>query len=98
MALIMAALAWPALAAGPKSPLAPPVQIHAGGKPIDVDMGNAAPCAADLNGDGKLSLLVGQFAGGKLRVYRNAGSKTQLRFEGFDYLKVGEAIASVPVG
>jgi hypothetical protein len=98
MALSMAALAWPALAAEPTSQLATPVQIMAGGKPIDVDVGNAAPCVADLKGDGKLSLLVGQFGGGKLRVYPNVGSKSQPRFDTFEYLHAGGAVASVPAG
>src|SRR5262245_27080919 len=48
--------------------LAAPVALKSGGKVIDVDVGHAAPFLADL-GDGKLSLLIGQFGGGKLRAY-----------------------------
>jgi hypothetical protein len=73
--------------------LAPPVKILAGGKAIDVEVGHAAPCVADLAGDGKLSLLVGQFSGGKLRAYANSGSKTEPRFEKFEYLS-----PNVPAG
>ena len=32
--------------------LAPPIPLLAGGQPINVDMGHAAPFVADLNGDG----------------------------------------------
>jgi hypothetical protein len=39
--------------------LAPPVQLRAGGHPINVDMGHAAPFVADLKGDGQMVLLVG---------------------------------------
>jgi hypothetical protein len=35
--------------------------------------GYAAPCWADMDGDGKKDLLVGQFAQGKIRLYRNLG-------------------------
>ena len=71
----------PALA----SDLAPPVKIAAAGKPINVDVGHAAPCVADFTGDGTLHLLVGQFGDGKLRVYRNEGTKTDPRFGTFTW-------------
>jgi hypothetical protein len=91
-------LAAPADKAQPEArhDLAPPVKLLVAGKPIDVEVGHAAPCVADLAGDGKLCLLVGQFGGGKLRVYPNAGSKTEPRFDKFEYLNAGGAIASVP--
>ncbi|MCI0747754.1 MAG: hypothetical protein L0Y58_20295, partial [Verrucomicrobia subdivision 3 bacterium] len=49
------------------SELQPPFRVEAGGKPIDVEIGHAAPWVADFNGDGKFDLLVGQFGNGKLR-------------------------------
>jgi hypothetical protein len=75
--------------------LAPPVMIQAAGKPIDVEVGHAAPCVADLKGDGTLHLLVGQFGGGKLRAYRNIGSNAEPRFDKFEYVQAGGAVASV---
>lgn len=52
-----------------------PVLIMAGTKPIDVEVGHAAPYLYDFDRDGRRDLLVGQFGGpGKLRIYRNAGT------------------------
>jgi hypothetical protein len=78
--------------------LAAPVQILAGGQAIDVDIGHAAPFIADLKGDGSSVLLVGQFGEGKLRLYPNVGAKNEPRFEKFEWLKVGGAVATVPTG
>ncbi|HEV3083716.1 MAG TPA: hypothetical protein VGY66_28300 [Gemmataceae bacterium] len=62
--------------AGPApTELAPPVRLLAGGQPINVDIGHAAPFVADLRGDGTMNLLVGQFGEGKLRLYPISGSK-----------------------
>jgi hypothetical protein len=72
-----------------KSDLAPPVAVQASGKPIDVDVGHAAPCLADLLGEGKPQLLVGQFGDGKLRVYRNTGEAKAPGFKDFEWFKAG---------
>lgn len=80
------------------SNLAPPVLIQAAGKPIDVDIGHAAPCFADLDGDGKMHLLVGQFGEGKLRIYRNTGSKTEPRFDKCELFQAGGTDGNVPSG
>lgn len=53
----------------------PPVRMKADGEFIQVEApGYAAPCWADVDGDGKKDLLVGQFAGGKIKVYKNKGN------------------------
>jgi hypothetical protein len=50
----------------------PPVRLTAGGAAIRVESpGYAAPCWADLNGDGKMHLLVGQFHKGKIQVFQH---------------------------
>jgi hypothetical protein len=93
-------LAWGGLAlAGQPAPgLAPPVKLQAGGKPINVDIGHAAPFVADLAGDGTLRLLVGQFGEGKCRVFRNEGTRTQPSFKTFTWLQAGSGDAKVPSG
>ena len=95
-ALLLAALPPAKAAAAQAGDLAPPVAITAGGKPIDVEIGHAAPCVADIKGDGKPCLLVGQFGEGKLRLYANAGGKTRPRFDKFDWFMAGGKLGTVP--
>ena len=53
---------------------AAPVRLEGGGQAVRVESpGYAAPCWADINGDGRKDLLVGQFNKGKIRVYNNLG-------------------------
>lgn len=85
-----------ALAAG-DDPLLAPEKVHAGGKPIDVSTGHATPYVIDWNGDGKKDLLVGQFDGGKLRIYLNEGTNAAPEFGEFAFLQSNGADASVPV-
>jgi len=52
----------------------PPVRLQGEGVPVRVESpGYAAPCWADIDGDGRKDLLVGQFNQGKIRVYKNMG-------------------------
>ena len=78
--------------------LAPPVQLQAGGRPINVDMGHAAPFVADVKGDGRMVLLVGQFGQGKLRLYPNIGTRREPKFDQFEWFQAGGKVASVPAG
>ena len=57
-----------------------PFRVQAGGKPIDVDIGHAAPYVVDFDGDGVRDLLVGQYHEGRLRIYRNEGSDSSPQY------------------
>ena len=66
----------PALAEeSPKGPeFTAPARLKAAGKFIQTDApGYAAPCWADTDGDGRKDLIVGQFDGGRMKIYRNLG-------------------------
>jgi len=53
---------------------ATPVLVKAGDKAVRVDSpGYACPAWADVDGDGKKDLLVGQFRSGLIHVYKNLG-------------------------
>ena len=92
------AVAAPALAAD-SGELLPPVPIPVDGRPLDVEReGHAAPFVGDFDGDGVRDLLVGQYFEGRLRVYRNTGTRAAPKFDSYVWFKAGGAIASVPVG
>jgi hypothetical protein len=70
------------------------VRLQAGGVPIRVEApGYAAPCLADLDGDGKLDLLVGQFNDGKIQVFKGLGGG---RFAAGAWLQAEGKVAEVP--
>ena len=92
--LLLAPLAFGAPPAG----LAPPFRVRAGGHPIDVEVGHAAPCVFDFNHDGKPDLLVGQFGGGKLRIYLNRGKKGSPVLKDFQWFQAGGTEGKVPSG
>jgi hypothetical protein len=63
-----------AVAVGKAADFHAPVRLEGGGAPVRVESpGYAAPCWADIDGDGKKDLLVGQFNKGKIRVFKNLG-------------------------
>jgi FG-GAP-like repeat len=82
------------LAIGSAAEFNSPVRFQAEGAPVRVESpGYAAPCWADVDGDGKKDLLVGQFSGGKIRVYKNLGDG---KLGAGEWLKAGGAVAEVP--
>ena len=73
---------------------ADPVRMKGGGEPVRVERpGYAAPCWADIDGDGKKDLLVGQFNGGKIKVFKNLGDD---KLAAGDWLRVEGKPAEVP--
>lgn len=87
-----------ALAGLPAGELEAPFRVEAGGQPIDVSGGNAAPAWHDLDGDGLADLLVGQFEQGCVRVYPNVGRAGAPRFVEWHYLRAGAELLKVPYG
>jgi hypothetical protein len=73
---------------------APPVRLTADGVPIRVEApGYACPCLADVDGDGKLDLLVGQFNGGKIQFFKGLGGG---KFAKGTWLQAEGKVAEVP--
>ena len=78
--------------------LEPAVRLEAAGKPIDTDIGHAAPFVCDFNGDGVKDLLVGQFGGGLLWIYRNEGANSEPKLAAGVKFKQGAEDGRVPSG
>jgi hypothetical protein len=73
---------------------APPVMLKANGVPIRVEApGYACPCWADIEGKGRKDLLVGQFRGGQVKIYKNLGDG---KFAAGEWLKAEGNVAEVP--
>ena len=77
---------------------APAVRLQAAGKPIDTDVGHAAPLVVDFDGDGKNDLLVGQFGSGILWVYKNLGTNAQPKYAAGVKFQAGGKDGRVPTG
>jgi hypothetical protein len=75
------ALTAPAVAADPNGVQFPPKQLTADDKPIDSERcAHAAPYFADFYGNGLPDLIVGEFYGGRMWVYKNIGKPGQPKF------------------
>ena len=99
--LLLAALAGdpPGQAAGGlDSELDSPVRLEAGGKPIDTEIGHAAPLVIDWNGDGKRDLLVGQFGQGILWIFLNEGTDAAPALAAGTKFQAGGKDGTVPTG
>lgn len=87
---LVAGVALPAVAAD----FAAPVRIKGGDEFVRVEKpGWASPCLADIDKDGRPDLLVGQFADGKIRVYKGLGG---MKFAAGEWLKAEGKVAEVP--
>lgn len=80
------------------SDLAEPIRLEAAGKPIDTEIGHAAPFVCDFDGDGLKDLLVGQFGEGLLRIYRNEGTNSEPKLAAGVKFKEGKEDGRVPSG
>ena len=94
LTLLSTIIAGGAVALGGPTEFHPPVRMKANGAPVRVEEpGWACPCWADMDGDGRKDLLVGQFNGGKIRVYENLGDG---KLAAGDWLKADGAVAEIP--
>jgi hypothetical protein len=99
IALLMSLLCLPAPnLQDPGNELLSAVRLTAAGKPIDTDVGHAAPLVCDFDGDGVKDLLVGQFGEGLLWIYRNEGSNAAPRLAAGVKFKEGTTDGRVPTG
>ncbi len=72
----------------------PPTRLKAGKDAIRVESpGYAFPCYVDVDGDGKKDLLVGQFAQGKIQVFKGLGGT---KFAAGTWLQAEGKVAEVP--
>jgi hypothetical protein len=94
--LVTVSLGLSAWAAPPA--LGPGVRLEAGGKPVEGEVGHLVPVVDDWNGDGKKDLLVGQFGGGKIRLYLNEGTDVEPAFKVSSVLQAGGAEIRLPAG
>ena len=76
-----------------------PVRVMADGEAVRVERpGYASPCWADIDDDGYKDLLVGQFNGGKIHVYKNLGNgdASELQLAARQWVEADGAVAEVP--
>ena len=71
-----------------------PVRLKGGDAYVRVESpGWASPSLADIDGDGRKDLLVGQFNQGKIKVYKGLGGG---RFAAGEWLKAEGGVAEIP--
>jgi hypothetical protein len=82
--------------AGVPVELAAPVMLECDGKPIDMAaaIGHAGPVERDLDGDGRLDLVVGNF-GGHFQLFANRGTRQAPVYTALGDLKAGGEVVQI---
>ena len=89
-------IVWGMLVCAQANALEGPFPILVGDNQLDVEhVGHAAPFVADYDGDGVKDLVVGEYYKGRLRIYRNNGTNTEPRFDGFSVFQDGDPIGCI---
>jgi len=88
----------PAASATQEGLFAAPVRLRAGDGFVKVEApGYACPTLFDVDGDGVKDLVVGQFNGGKMRMYRGIeGGGARGAFGAGEWIKADGQVAQVP--
>ena len=78
----------------PELKFSDPVRLKVGDEIIAVEKpGFASPCLSDMDGDGLKDLLVGQFNGGKIMVYKG---KEKGEYKAGEFLRADGQTAEIP--
>jgi hypothetical protein len=75
-----------------------PVRLESAGGVIDTEIGHAGPFVGDFDDDGVNDLLVGQFGGGVLWIYKNVGTNAAPKLAAGVKFQDGRAEGTVPTG
>jgi len=75
-----------------------PVRLESAGGVIDTEIGHAGPFVGDFDDDGVNDLLVGQFGGGVLWIYKNVGTNAAPKLAAAVKFQDGRKEGTVPTG
>lgn len=95
--LILAVLACAVTPAAAIPRFAPRELVESGGQPIDVGA-YGSPLMFDWDRDGRKDVLLGTFAPGNIKFYRNVGTDSAPVFDGFEFLEADGQLIELPSG
>ena len=75
-----------------------PYRLKAGSEFVEVSAGYAGPTLFDIDRNGSLDLVVGEFDKGQVRIFLNQGMNGEPILAPHEYLMIGSERFSVPMG